>query len=94
MADDDFNGQIFVVTPTLAEHLEDADEGKVEKRQGHGPVSSPGVSSRSPTQGARMGCSAPISRADPYLHLRPATVCRCFGRAWRSITRVLDSGAG
>ena len=46
VADDDFNGQIFVVTPTLAEHLEDADEGKVEKRQGHGPVSSPGVSSR------------------------------------------------
>ncbi len=38
---DELDGQFFVVMPNRTEQLEDSDEGKVEKRQGHGPVSLP-----------------------------------------------------
>jgi hypothetical protein len=37
---DDLNGQLVAVPSTEAHQLEDSDEGEVEKRQGHGPVSS------------------------------------------------------
>jgi hypothetical protein len=37
---DDFDGQTVLVTPTQAEQFEGSDEREVEKRQGHGPVSS------------------------------------------------------
>jgi hypothetical protein len=38
---DDFNGQLVAVEAIDEQQLEDSDEGEVEKRQGHGPVSSP-----------------------------------------------------
>jgi hypothetical protein len=38
---DDLNCQITTVTPTQAEQLEDSDAGEVQKRQCHGPGSSP-----------------------------------------------------
>ena len=38
---DYFDGQGVLVTPTEAEKFEGSDDGEVEKRQGHGPVSSP-----------------------------------------------------
>jgi hypothetical protein len=37
---DDLDRQLFVVVPGEADQFEDSDEGNVEKRQGHGPVSS------------------------------------------------------
>ncbi len=37
---DDFDRQLVAVPSTEADQLEDSDEGQVEKRQGHGPVSS------------------------------------------------------
>ena len=37
---DDLDRQYFAVVPRKAEQFEDSDEGNVEKRQGHGPVSS------------------------------------------------------
>jgi hypothetical protein len=37
---DDFNGQLVAVAWSEAHQLVDSDEGKVEKRQGHEPVSS------------------------------------------------------
>ena len=40
---DDLDNQILVVTLTEAKQFEDSNEGEVEKRQGHGPASSPGV---------------------------------------------------
>ena len=43
---DDFNGQLLVVAVTEEHQLEESDEGEVEKRQGHGPVSSCQVDSR------------------------------------------------
>ena len=38
---DDFNGQLVAVAATEEHQLENSDEGEVDKRQGHGPVSSP-----------------------------------------------------
>jgi hypothetical protein len=38
---DELDGQFFVVMPNRTEQLEDSDEGKVEKRQVHDPVSLP-----------------------------------------------------
>jgi len=38
---DDFNRQLVAVVTAEGHQLEDSDEGKMEKRQGHGPVSSP-----------------------------------------------------
>ena len=43
---DDFDGQLVAVAATEEHQLEDSDEGEVEKRQGHGPVSSPQADSR------------------------------------------------
>ena len=43
---DDFNGQLLTVVVTEEHQLEESDEGEVEKRQGHGPVSSCQVDSR------------------------------------------------
>ena len=36
---DDLNSQLVAVTLTEAHQLKDPDEGEIEKRQGHGPVS-------------------------------------------------------
>jgi hypothetical protein len=36
---DDLDRQLVAVMPTQAEQLKDSDEGEVEERQGHGPVS-------------------------------------------------------
>ena len=47
---DDFDRKFLVVVSNQAEPLEDSDEGEVEKRQGHGPVSSFGDVPRSPVQ--------------------------------------------
>src|SRR5665213_3103378 len=38
---DDFNGQLVAVAATEEHQLENSDEGEVDKRQGHGSVSSP-----------------------------------------------------
>ncbi len=43
---DDFDRQLVAVAPTEEHQLEDSDEGEVEKREGHGPVSSPQADSR------------------------------------------------
>jgi len=40
---DDLDRQIAVVTPAQAKHLEDSDEGEIEKRQTHGSVLLPYV---------------------------------------------------
>jgi hypothetical protein len=38
---DDLDRQVLVVVPGEADQFEDSDEDNVEKREGHGPFSSP-----------------------------------------------------
>ncbi len=44
----DLNSKFTVVALAEAQQLEDSDEGEVEKRQGHGPVSSSQADPRKP----------------------------------------------
>ena len=72
---DDFNGQLVAVAATEEHQLENSDEGEVDKRQGHGPVSSPSADSR-------KCCSD-----GPDDILGTHTVCpqHCGGMGWDTI---------
>jgi hypothetical protein len=58
---DDFNDQFTVVASAEAQQLEDSGEGKVDNRQGHGPVSSSGATQESPVQTTRMTFSGTVA---------------------------------
>jgi hypothetical protein len=71
---DDFNSQLVAVASTEEHQLEDSDEGEVEKRQGHGLVSS----SQADPRKAWSGQSDDIlgthrTPANPCEHLRTAS---------------------
>ena len=55
----DLDGQIAALTSAQPEHLEDSDEGEIERRQSHGSVSCYSPVCESPDQCIRMTFLAP-----------------------------------
>src|ERR1039458_1925801 len=77
---DDLDGQIVAVAVTQMDQLEDLDEGEVEERQGHGPVSTSPMNRERPLNNSprSSGWGCPFSTACRLV--RPGSrVPRCVG---------------